>query len=174
MWLGVTSLALDLLRELWSKPSVTRRPRINTDLSTLSADIVVTICPSDCCNCSGVYVSEFLGSRIICKCTQCHHKKRNYRSKISSAQKTVSGSGSGQGSQQQHYDASDNDASHRLHHHPKYAKSVKVGQGETINCGPNSKKTAQKIDPSATDNRPEVNVYKYSSIEKGVLHEAAG
>src|SRR5438128_5859946 len=91
----------DASRTRFVMSPVTRRSRIHTDSSTSCADIVVTRCPSDCSNCSGVYVNEFLGSRIICKCTWCHHKERNYRSKISSAQKIVSGSGSYERSQ--HY-----------------------------------------------------------------------
>ncbi|PWU79353.1 MAG: hypothetical protein DLM72_17840 [Candidatus Nitrosopolaris wilkensis] len=40
-------------------------------------DIVVTVCPSHCNNCVGVYINEILGFRIICKCTRCVHKNNS-------------------------------------------------------------------------------------------------
>jgi hypothetical protein len=39
-------------------------------------DIEVTECLTDCHSCTGLYVSEVLNSRILCRCTCLHKNKK--------------------------------------------------------------------------------------------------
>jgi hypothetical protein len=40
-----------------------------------SPDIIVTSCPSNCNDCTGLYINDILSSKIICACS-CHRKEK--------------------------------------------------------------------------------------------------